>query len=111
MSDFIVDMARKLAEGERRQAREDAEAVLAYYEMTEKERSEYDRKVMNALLETMGDGMTTTHRVESQTLPTPRDPILREDASRRKSAFRPLPGQPTVQSLTDYATRKTKAPE
>jgi len=61
---FAEDMAKKFAEGERRRAREDAEAVLAYYEMTEEEREEHDRKCMKALLETMNDGMSTTEREE-----------------------------------------------
>jgi hypothetical protein len=62
VSDFVEDVVRKAFETSARMVMEDSEAVLAYYEMTEEEREEYDRKVMNALFKTMSDGLTTAQR-------------------------------------------------
>lgn len=112
---FAEDMAKKFAEGERRRAREDAEAVLAYYEMTEEEREEHDRKCMKALLETMSDGMSTATRVshdEAQVMSEEQVAYIATALTRpflhKGKVWTPQHGQPGVYKVQELYRRRTK---
>lgn len=113
---FEEDMAKKFVEGERRRAMEDAEAILAYYEMTEDEREEHDRKVMKALIETMSDGMSTAARVshdEAQVMAEEQVgysviPMTTKPFEYRGSVYIPKPGKPTVFKIEELYRRRTK---